>query len=84
MNAKAGVEATERERGDLMIRSISGKQHALAKLLDGDDSVGSQHFAGAIKCRGSMSKRCEFRTTRRRSSVQTGSWKEAHVDTRNQ
>ena len=36
--------SAERERSDLMVRSIGGKPHALAKLLDGDDSVGSHHF----------------------------------------
>ena len=45
MSAGAGDVAAERKRGNLLVRSIGGKPHALAKLLDGDDNVDSQHFA---------------------------------------
>ena len=47
-----GQGAAERERGDLMVRSIGGKLHARSRLFNGADSVGSHHFAGAPKDRG--------------------------------
>ena len=62
MISRAGEGATELEHGDLMVRSIGGKTNALAKLFNGDDSVGSQqigmvHVHLGEVCTGSLGVR---------------------------